>query len=68
MRHIHRRTVCTHGWEGLPCHPGNHAAVGHAECVDTACPSTTLKPHAYDPHKSGINCKCGFGPREKMHI
>lgn len=68
MRHIHRRNVCHHGYEGTPCHPGNHTAVGHVECSETACPSTTMERHAYTPHKSGINCTCGFGPRDTVHF
>jgi hypothetical protein len=66
MRHIHRRNVCPHGYEGLPCHTGvKYTAVGHADCDDTACPSVTTERHAYTPHKSGINCTCGFGPDDK---
>ena len=69
MRHIHRRNVCDHGWEGEPCHRNvKYAALGHAECADTACPSATMERHAYDPHKSGINCTCGFGPKDKVHF
>lgn len=67
MRHIHRRNVCRHGYEGPPCHPGNWRDVGEAECSQTQCPSVTMQPHKYDPHKSGINCKCGFGPDEPFH-
>lgn len=64
-RHIHRRNVCRHGYEGTPCHPGNWPNVGEAACEDTACPSVTMERHAYDPHKSGINCTCGFGSNDK---
>lgn len=68
MRHIHRRNVCRHGHEGTPCHPGNHKNVGEARCEDTPCPLPSLKPHPYTPHKSGVDCTCGFGPRERCHI
>lgn len=67
MRHIHRRNVCDHGYEGTPCHPGNHKNVGHAECTDTECPSTTMTPHTLRPHKDG-GCTCGFPVRDRVHI
>lgn len=66
MHHIHRRNVCDHGYEGKPCHPGNHKDVGHAECSETACPSITMERHAVRQHKDG-GCTCGFPVRSRVH-
>lgn len=68
MRHIHRRNVCDHGYEGKPCHPGNHKDVGHAACADTDCPTTDMQRHVYEPHKSGINCVCGITRYDRVHF